>query len=170
MEFGSLPVVDVDGMRLAQTRAIDNYLGQKFKLIPDDLLMRHKGEKTVAYILGDIQFSQIFKAQGEKDKVKKAAMDAEVLKKLPMWFEMIGKLVGDTKYMCGDKICLYDFYVGGFFTNVILLEKINVKGMAKCFMDTAPENLKNYVMAYKAEPKIKAYLDKRAKMYPKCEI
>ena len=54
MEFGSLPCVDVDGMRLAQTRAIDNYLGSKLKMVPEDTLLVHKGEKMVAYTLGDV--------------------------------------------------------------------------------------------------------------------
>ena len=69
-----------------------------------------------------------------------------------------------TKFICGDMICQYDFQVAGFFVNVVYNENTNLKGIKECFEANAPEKVKAYVAAYKAE--MQTYLDERDKNHP----
>ena len=61
LDFGSLPMLEIDDMQLCQTEAIINYLGAQFGYLPSDLLMRHKGEKICAYFIGDVVMPHIYK-------------------------------------------------------------------------------------------------------------
>ena len=54
LEFGTMPMLEIDGKKLVQTQAIMNYVGSKCGYQPSDLLMKHKGEKIWAYWGGDI--------------------------------------------------------------------------------------------------------------------
>ena len=54
LDFGAVPMLEMDGKRLTQTQAIMNFLGCTFDLQPTDLLLKHKGEKIWAYWGGDI--------------------------------------------------------------------------------------------------------------------
>ena len=38
LDFGAMPMLEIDGKKLCQTQAIVNYIGAKYDLCPDDLL------------------------------------------------------------------------------------------------------------------------------------
>ena len=87
-----------------------NYIGAKYDMLPDDLLLRHKGEKTAAYWSGDIIESHVIKGiMFAKDEDKAANIEKLLNEVLPEAFLKLEKLLGDTKYICGDKLTLYDF-------------------------------------------------------------
>lgn len=54
-------MLEMDDKKLCQTKAIMNYVGASFNLLPSDLLLRHKGEKIVAFWMGDIIEPNVFK-------------------------------------------------------------------------------------------------------------
>ena len=51
-EFGQLPMVEIDGLKLVQTKAILHYLGDKYGYFPRDPALRYKMESTL-YLLED---------------------------------------------------------------------------------------------------------------------
>ena len=61
-------MVEMDGKKLCQTTAIMNYIGAKFNLQPKDPLLKHKGEKIVAYWCGDVVNDGVMKINKAKEE------------------------------------------------------------------------------------------------------
>ena len=96
-----------------------NFIGGKCGYMPSDLLHRHKGEKIVAYWLGDVVMPHIFKGIMFAPEDKKQAGAENLVKNvLPAALEMLDKLMCGTKYICGDTITQYDFQVAGVIMNL----------------------------------------------------
>ena len=55
------------------------------------------------------------------------------------------------KFICGDKLTVYDIHVGGFFTDMVL--NPNNKGAVAwaAAMEKAPERVKTYIADFQAE-------------------
>ena len=51
---------------------------------------------------------------------KEKLVEQAVLIKLPEILEIFSKNLPDTKFLCGDEISIYDYGVGGIFSNLIL--------------------------------------------------
>ena len=85
-----------------------NYLGATFDLQPSDLLMRHKGEKITAFWLGDI-CGCIIPIMMANEEDRPPMIEKMVTETLPKGLAKLDQLLGDTKYICGDKLCQYDF-------------------------------------------------------------
>ena len=83
---------------------------------------------------------------------------------LPPAFLKLEKLLEGTKYICGDQLCQYDFSVAGYIVNTVYNENTKLKGVKECYEANAPEKIKTYVAAYKAE--MQTYLDERDKKHP----
>ena len=53
-EFGQVPIFELkNGTKMAQTTAILNYLGRKYKMVPDDPLAAYNGEAFSEHTLRD---------------------------------------------------------------------------------------------------------------------
>ena len=58
---------------------------------------------------------------------------------------MLDKLLGDTKYICGDTITQYDIQVAGFLTNTVHHEDTILKGIQEVYEEKASEKIQTYV-------------------------
>ena len=110
LDFGSVPMLEIDGMKITQTAAIVNYVGATFKYNTEDLLLKHKGEKIVAYLVGDIVEPHVIKVmlfakEEEKPELIEKFLSGPFLDSLTM----LDKLLEETKYICGDTLTQYDF-------------------------------------------------------------
>ena len=161
-----MPMLEIDGLKLTQTRAIINFLGQKYKMQPEDPMVRYKGEKAVQYIEEDVVLKMIvrgFFMLPEDEKLE--ALEKLYSTSLPKAFNLITDLcLGDTKFICGDELTQYDFEVAGFFTTWFFHEKPRLEGINEVYHDNAPEKLKTYVSNFREE--MKDYLVKREETYP----
>ena len=78
-------------------------------MLPQDLLLKHKGEKIAAYWNGDIIDQHIIKIMFANDEEKQAMIDKLLDNVLPEAFLMLEKLLGHHKFICGEKLTQYDF-------------------------------------------------------------
>jgi len=59
-EFGQVPMLELeDGTRLTQSRAIMNYLGATYKLMPEDPMLNYKGEKASHFFMMDYLMGKV---------------------------------------------------------------------------------------------------------------
>ena len=80
------------------------------------------------------------------------------------------KLLGNSKFLCGDEITIYDLVIAGFYVNWVLNPNNGSRGgqyWSKSWSQ-APARLKQYIDDFKTE--MKEYLDKRAIEHPDCTI
>ena len=62
--------------------------------------------------------------------------------------------LGDTKFLCSDKVTIYDFAVAGMFINFILNKNCKLgTGLAAKYEECASEKLKNYIAAFREDMK-----------------
>ena len=157
-----MPMLEIDGQKLVQTKAISNYVAQKYGYAPADPMAAYKGEKAIEYWMEDVVMKHIFKGTifvPEADKP--AALEKLLSEHFPAAMKLLSeKCLGDTKFISGDELSIADFCVGGFFTNLVFMDKTRVVGIKACYDTHAPEKLKTYVTAFQTE--MKDYLDKRA--------
>ena len=62
-------------------------------------------------------------------------------------------LPADKKFICCDDTCVYDFQVGGFFTNVVHNEFAKDKEMWAAEWEKAPARVKQYVADFQEDQK-----------------
>uniref|UniRef100_A0A0K0FVD1 Hematopoietic prostaglandin D synthase (inferred by orthology to a human protein) n=1 Tax=Strongyloides venezuelensis TaxID=75913 RepID=A0A0K0FVD1_STRVS len=152
--FGQLPVLEVDGKILFQSRAIEKFLARQFGLIGDD---DFEAAQVDQYILSvDDVMNNFRPAFFEKDPTKKA----ELLKKI---FEEHGipalkRFEGFLKkngsgYFVGKKITLADF---AMFQSLLYFKKL----VSESVLDNFPELEKFYNRVSKDEH-LKPYLQTR---------
>lgn len=168
LDFGSMPMLEMDGKRLTQTTAIINYVGGKAGLQPTDPLVKHRCEKIVAWWSGDFVGPHIYGTFSKaKDADKPAVIKKMCADVIPAAFMKLVKLMGGMKFICGDCISSYDFQVAGFFTNTVFNPKSKCNPILKeCFDKCAPSQLKAYIQNFMCDPKVANYLQNRAKNYP----
>ena len=79
----------------------------------------------------------------------------------PAYMESLSsKCLGETKFICGENLTIYDFYVGGLFVNNVHNPQGRLHaGLLKVYNEKAPERLKKYISDFQQE--MKPYLDKR---------
>ena len=142
-----MPMLEIDGHKLVQTKAICNYVAQKYGFVPADPMTAYRGDKAVEYWMEDVVMKHIFKAViFVPDAEKPAALEKCLNENLPAAFKLLTeKCLGDTKFLCGDELTHADFHIGGFFTNMVFNEKSRVTGIKACYDTHAPEKLKTYV-------------------------
>jgi glutathione S-transferase len=127
LEFGQVPCLEVDGVKMYQSVALYNYVSGVCGFAPTDAMQVYKGEMIYEAVATDLFYKKIvaplFKPPGEerdahlvevKEKHWPAAM-ATFDKHLP----------ADGKFINGDNLTTHDFSVGSIFLN--LLENPNTK-------------------------------------------
>ena len=157
-QFGQMPILELDdGTQLAQSKAILQWVGRKHNLVPQDAMANYKGQCAEA-LLWDDCWSNIPKAIWAKEN-REAMMEEVFSKDVPNFFTKFETCLGDSKFLCGDELTVYDFSVGGVFTNLILNPNAkDAEGWKKAF-EAAPERVKKYALDFQAA--MKEYLDKR---------
>ncbi|CEL93412.1 unnamed protein product [Vitrella brassicaformis CCMP3155] len=113
LPFGQLPVVEIDGKRLAQTLACCMYVGKKAGLVPtDDWELAKMFE-----FIGGVEDTQmkITMSIYEQDADKKKKMREDLATTtLPKWFGFLDSLAvqnGSNGYAVGSKLSLADLWV-----------------------------------------------------------
>ncbi|CAG9334111.1 unnamed protein product [Blepharisma stoltei] len=107
-EFGQIPVLDINNLKLAQTKSIMRYLFQSFKHYPADNFQAYNVESLVDLII-DMR-NPLYEAH-----VKKAPEQVEALysTKYPEQLKMLAKrysTYGSKKFMVGQSVTAADLY------------------------------------------------------------
>ena len=80
------------------------------------------------------------------------------------------KILGNSKFICGDNVTIYDFCIAGFFTDRVLNpnnERTNGDAW-KAGWNNAPQRVKEYVKAFQEE--MADYLKERAEKHSECTM
>lgn len=156
LPLGQLPVLEVDGIKIAQSQAIFRYLARELGFYGGNALESAKID-TVIETLNDF-ITQARKYFFEKDEAKKAEFKKDLLEvQAPKYMKLLEVLLdlnteGDG-FFVGSKISLADVLVFYAFTDRFDSLQIEV---------TEPK-LKALLEKIKAHPKMADWLNKRPK-------
>ena len=96
-------------------------------------------------------------------------MEKFVKETLPAALEKLDKLLGDTKFICGDKVTQYDFSVAGVILNFCMYnEYSDLAAIRPCLFKCASEKVKTYVECFENE--MGDYMKKRSKDHGKIRL
>ncbi len=148
-----------DGTRLAQSKAILAFIGKKYKLVPEDPVANYKGQVAES-LFWDDYFNKIVHKAFWASENRAQLMEELTTKHTPEYFRKLETCLGDSKFLCGDEVTIYDIQVAGFFTNLVLNPKSKDPALWAKVWENTPVKIKTYVDNFKAE--FKEYLEKRA--------
>uniref|UniRef100_A0A669R3U4 glutathione transferase n=1 Tax=Phasianus colchicus TaxID=9054 RepID=A0A669R3U4_PHACC len=126
--FHQLPLVEIDGMKLVQCRAILSYIAGKYNLYGKDLKERALIDMYVEGMadLYDIIMNHDFKPANEKEKDLANIMDKATNRYLPV-FEKVLKDHGHD-FLVGNKLSKADV---SLLENILWLEELKPDALAK---------------------------------------
>ncbi|XP_012276501.1 glutathione S-transferase [Orussus abietinus] len=153
MPFGQVPVLEVDGKKIHQSVAISRYLAKQFGLAGKDDWEALQIDAAVDTI-HDLRAKLGAYHYETNTEVRDAKYEVLVKETLPYYLERLDAQVEKNGgYLVGGKLTWADL------TFVALLDYLNF--MAKFDLVEKYENLKQLRDKVLAEPKIKAWVDKR---------
>jgi glutathione S-transferase len=123
LEFGQVPMLEIDGKRLVQSWSILRYLGRLHGYYPSDPEEAWKVDSTIDSC--EDYFNNYFKFQFEKDEEKKKALWENYTKFLPIWLTAIEKRLTSNEsqnYIVGSKATIADFALGVIGFDILLNE------------------------------------------------
>ncbi|XP_003703956.1 glutathione S-transferase S1 [Megachile rotundata] len=154
MPLGQVPVLEIDGKPLYQSKAISRYLAKKNNLYGSNDLEAYEIDATID-TLDDLRtaFSQYY---WEKDAAVKSRLKETLDTKKPFILQKLDEQVKKNGgYFVGGKLTWPDLT---FASQVEMLNSINESDVTAGY-----PSLQKLVQTVKSLPKIKAYLDKRPK-------
>ncbi|CAG9326153.1 unnamed protein product [Blepharisma stoltei] len=161
-EFGQLPVLEIDGIRMVQSKAIARYLCQKFGYYPNSPTDVYWVESLVD--LREDIISEYFKAKFNKDE---EAINKIFSEKLPEWLRRaearLERNNGGNGWFVGDSISLADFAVFQTVWDYLLREEKAAKG-APAVETNAPKLRAWATRLLESSPTLKHYLETRANL------
>ena len=158
-EFDSLPVLEIDGHKLVETRAIARYLCRKFGYYPSDYTSAYWVESVCE--LKDDALTALIGAAFKKDM---EGLQQLYMESIPFWLsKMEARLKrngnGDGWFV-GNTVSLADFEVFSFVWDWCLRPEVKAKGEA-LVIQHAPK-VKAFVQRFiGSSSKLQAYLDYR---------
>jgi len=156
--YGQMPVLEVDGKVLPQTRAINCYLAREFKLYGAS-----NWESAQIDVVGELMFDMLKPyaetVMFEKDEAKKAASskkfyDETAPPMLERLEELLKKNKGGDGFFVGDKISMADIIAYAGLETPVPPDS-QAKVLAKC------PKLKALLARVAGDKKLAAYLAKR---------
>lgn len=158
-EFGALPVLDIDGHMLIESRSIARYLCRKYAFYPNT-----PGEIYWVESLCDLKddaFNPLFAALFAQDR---KAIHKIYKTDMPFWLEKIqGRLENNkysNKFFVGIYPTLADFEIFCFIFNAFMRNEVKEK-REKVLDDYAPK-VKEWALRFMTlSPKLQSYVDYR---------
>ena len=129
LEFGQLPVIEVDGKFLAQSGAILRYLGIRFGYYSEDAFTAWRIDSTIDSI-GDLMTGYIAAIFNPDEEKKAELLKTYTEVTFPKWLAIIDKRLKENssqKFIVGDKISIADFILASIAYSSFLNEK-NITG------------------------------------------
>ena len=163
LEFGQVPVLEVDGKFLSQSIAILRYVGIKYGYYPTDNAEVSWAIDSTVDSLVDVM-NAFYKAAFADEASKPELFKTYFGTTLPAWLTAINKrlLANSSKhFIVGDKITIADFAIAGFIYSLYLNDLSQAKDTVTAIVANFPE-LDTYFRGL-GEP-LKEYLETR----PKC--
>ncbi|XP_073531500.1 glutathione S-transferase 3-like [Phyllobates terribilis] len=153
--FGQIPMLEIDGLKLTQTKAILNYIAGKYNLFGSDLKERAYIDMYVdgATDLMTLVLSYFFLSDCDKEKQVNLMKDRAHKR----YFPVFSKALEDKEFLVGNKLSCADVYV---LDTILSLE------------DFHPDILQNFpnLQAFKKRtceiPNIKKFLEPGSKKKP----
>ena len=159
-EFEALPVLEIDGHRLVETRAITRYLCRKFGYYPSDLTGAYWVESVCE--LKDDAFAPLMATAFKKDM---EGLQKIYNEDLGFWLgKMEGRLKrnnGGNGWFVGNKVSLADFEIFAFVWDWCLRTEVKNRGGEAILAKNAPK-LQGFVNRFLASSmRLKSYMDSR---------
>lgn len=123
LEFGQLPMLEVDGKHLVQSWAILRFLGRQHGYYPTDPETAWRVDSTIDAC--EDYLNTYFRMQFESNEEKKKVATENFYKFLPTWLAAIEKRIASNetqKYIVGPKITIADFALACIGFNMLLNE------------------------------------------------
>ena len=159
-----MPVLELDdGCCLQQSIPIANYVAACNGFCTPDAMAEYKCTR----LMEDVYTDRLFPAF---KKVIESKYDPECMKNFCECYckavECMDKcLDANCKFLCGNKLVVYDFIIAGFWMNVVCNPCCKCKDeMCKLYDEKTPPKVKKYIECFKEE--MKDYLAKR----PECSM
>lgn len=161
LEFGQMPMLELaDGTQLVQSNSILRFLGAKYGLTPKDPMLAHKGDELMEHWGQDFFNKHMTKILYGKEEEREGMMETFTTVEVPKFFEKLAELLpSNEKYICGNKLTIYDCTVGGFFFNIVLNPNAKFADKWAKAWEKAPQRVKGYAANFGHE--MKDYLDER---------
>eukprot|EP00118_Oscarella_pearsei_P010352 m.63120 g.63120 ORF g.63120 m.63120 type:complete len:207 (+) comp35145_c2_seq6:178-798(+) len=156
--FGQLPILEVDGVVIAQSQAINRYAAEVAGLAGSTCVEKARAHMVVESIV-DV-FKKLVEARFEKDETKKHEK-FEALKEtdIPTFLNFVEKLLvangGGNGWLIGSKITYADLALFNFFDTI--------RGKIDPFTSGATPKTAELVKRVEDLPKIKEWLSSRPK-------
>ena len=158
-EFEKLPMLEIDGHKLVQSRCIERYLCQKFGLYPTDIIQIYQVE-SLAALKEDIhmQFVKFMRILNDP-KGWKEWNNNEMPSRLKMIERRLMMNTG-SKYLVGKSVSLADFVVFEFLYDSFM--RPNVRDESLKTLENSAPRLKEYAENFLSmSNELKEYLKKR---------
>jgi glutathione S-transferase len=120
LEFGQVPMFEVDGKHLVQSWSILRYLGRQHGYYPQDLETAYLIDSTIDAV--EDYFGAYFKFNFESNEEKKAIFKENWLKMFPVFLPAIEKRLEGKKFLTGDELTIGDFALAALGFNLLLNE------------------------------------------------
>ena len=162
-EFGQLPVLEIDGLKLVESRSISRYLCQKFGYYPADIVSTYWVE-SLCDLKEDI-FSSVAKVAWSTDA---EALEKVYREDIPWWLEKIeARLVrngGGDGWFVGGSVTRADFEIFELIWDGILRPGLSDK--FSHLLNATPK-LDSFIKRFiESSPRLKEYLESR----PSCTL
>jgi len=108
LPYGQLPVLDVDGVRIAQSVAIARYCGKRAGLYPvgDDVAAARVDELLDTATQITAVFGPSMRTSDAAERMRLRARLSEVT--LPKWLGFLERRLGDRTFFVGDRLTIAD--------------------------------------------------------------
>ncbi|ODN00616.1 Glutathione S-transferase [Orchesella cincta] len=158
MPWNVVPVLEVDGEKISQSRAILRFLGRKFGLAPADELQLAKCDEYIDAIIDLRTEGKAF--YREQDPQKRQALHDEFI--ADKYFQYMKKFKdilrkNGTGYLVGNKLSYADIFIA------YTVEQISSWVVCKDWRDGSYEEVKTHMKMVMGLPGIKEWVESRPK-------
>jgi len=155
-EFHQVPCLEIDGMKLVQSRAIMRYVAQKHNMHPHDAYQMYLVESLID-LKEDIM--KTFFKHVILDK-NRAAWENYIKESMPGILRMFEARLNDQKYFLGDSPTIADFEIAEYFYDRWLHSEDSELKLP-ILRENAPKLLEYSERFVENLPEVKAYVQRR---------